>query len=73
MIQTVGFVASLTVVVSYVQMNRTNNDDWLNWANAICWPFIALSSAAVGAWPGVLITAMFGCIGTWSLIKRRAV
>ena len=73
MIQMLGFAASLTVVAGYVQMNRTKNDGWLNWANALCWPFIAVSSVAVGAWPAVIVTVMFGCVGTWGLIKRRTV
>lgn len=71
MIQMLGFAASLTVVAGYVQMNRTKNDNWLNWANALCWPFIAFSSAVVGAWPAVIVTVMFGVVGTWGLWKGR--
>ncbi len=71
MIQMLGFAASLTVVAGYVQMNRTKNDDWLNWANALCWPFIVFSSAVVGAWPAVIVTVMFGVVGTWGLWKSR--
>ncbi len=71
LIQILGLAASLTVVGAYLQTNRTSDDAWLNWANALCWPFIAVASVAVGAWPAVLITVMFGVIGTWGLWKNR--
>lgn len=71
LIQILGLAASLTVVGAYLQTNRTSDDAWLNWANALCWPFITVASVAVGAWPAALITVMFGVVGTWGLWKNR--
>lgn len=70
MIQMLGFIASLTVVFAYYMTIRTEDDNWLNWGNTICWPFVAMASVAVGAWPAVIVTVMFGAVGTWGLIKQ---
>lgn len=68
--QTIGYLGTALVVVTYLLATRWKRMLVFHWGNALGAFPLLYSGIVIGAWPQAVVTFFFGAIGWWGLAQH---